>query len=196
MGLERKIDELLSSLNHNQKIEFGIFCSKRVLDLYKKVDEIEDLTIVDSSIAKGHAFERLSNIFLYITKNKDIGDLKIKELINLCEPLILDIEDIFVNRIENQVSMLVALGVDNLLRYLLNNDDEDIRYVSTNNLEILNQLKSHEYYQESDDDDKLDDYLNPIYEEELRIQIKGLEYIRKDDLNSLDKLISKSKINF
>ena len=195
MKFKKKIDELISSLNHNQKIEFGIFCNKRVLDLYKKVDETEDLTIVDSSIAKGHAFERLSNIFLHITKDKDLGDLKIKEF-NLCEPLVLDVEEIFDNTTENEVSMLVAQGVDYLLRYLLNNDGRYIRSISINTIEILNQLKSHEYYQESDDDDKLDDYLNPIYEEELRIQIKGLEYIRKDDLNSLDKLISKSKINF
>lgn len=197
MELEKKIDKLLSSLNHRQKIEFGAFCIKRVLDLYKKVDETEDLTIVDSSIAKGHAFERLSNIFSFITKEKDFDESKIKKLINLCEPLVLDIEEFFDNTTENEVSMLVAQGVDYLLRYLLHDDDKYIRYCFSNNVEILNQLKSDEYFQNNDDDDdKLYNYLDPIFKEELRVQIKGLEFIKKEDLNSLDKLISQSKINY
>lgn len=194
MKLEKKIDNLLNSLNHNQKIEFGIFCVKRALDLYKKVDETEDLSIVDPSIAKGKAFERLSNIFSFITQKTNLNNLKIKELISLCEPLILDIEEIFYNTTENEVSMLVAQGVDYLLRYLLQNDDKYIFYCSSNNIEILNQLKSDEYFQEQEDDEKLYDYLEPIFEKELIVQIKGLEYIKKEDLNSLDKLINHNKI--
>ena len=144
MSTEYKVKEFLNTLNNRQKIQFGNFCVGRVINLYKKFDEIEDSALINDSIRKGESFEQLEFIFNKI-KEGGVDDENIDQLIDKCDLLILDTEEIFDNTTLNEVSSLVAQGVDYILRFIQSNQGDYIEYCSSNNIEILNQLKSEEY---------------------------------------------------
>ncbi|WP_298538602.1 hypothetical protein [uncultured Aquimarina sp.] len=196
MSLENKVLELLNTLNKEQKKSFGIFCLERVLSLYKKVDETENLNIVDSSIKKGEAYKRLESIFNEV-KNKEISD--IDKLIEACDPLILDTEEIFDNTSENEISGLVAQGLDYLLNFEQSEDEEFIEYCSSNNIEILNQLKAREYYVQSNfkaNDDEIMNYVKPLFEKEYEIQIQAINFIKEQNLEGIKNLIKANLIEW
>ena len=116
---------------------------------------------------------------------------EIKNRINICYSLILDVEEIFDNNIPNIVASLVAQGLDYLLNFELEKSEDFIYNCSENNLEILNQLKSEYFFKiMNGDDDDLDDFLDQIFENEYKIQLKALDLIKqnnKDELNILSR---------
>ncbi|MDO6810691.1 hypothetical protein Q4603_18855 [Zobellia galactanivorans] len=197
MSLEDKVIEVLNELDEKQKKVFGIFCLERVIYLYKKIDETEDLSKVDSSIKKGEAFKLLESIFNQVKKENSIKN--IDELIDTCDLLILDTEELFDNTTENEVSSLVAQGVDYLLRFIKEKEPEYIEYCSSNNIEILNQLKSEEFYIKSGSkatDEEIMEYVEIIFEKEYKIQLQSLQLIKKGDFNLLEDLKNKSIIEW
>ncbi|WKX76204.1 hypothetical protein [Zobellia laminariae] len=197
MSLEDKVIEVLNELDEKQKKVFGIFCLERVIYLYKKIDETEDLSKVDSSIKKGEACKLLESIFNQVKKENSIKN--IDELIDTCDLLILDTEELFDNTTENEVSSLVAQGVDYLLRFIKEKEPEYIEYCSSNNIEILNQLKSEEFYIKSGSkatDEEIMEYVENIFEKEYKIQLQSLQLIKKGDFNLLEDLKNKSIIEW
>ena len=86
---------------------------------------------------------------------------------------------------------MVAQGLDYLLNFELEKSEDFIYNCSENNLEILNQLKSEYFFKiMNGDDDDLDDFLDQIFENEYKIQLKALDLIKqnkKDELNILSR---------
>jgi len=197
MSKEDKVIELISELNNNQKKSFAIYCLERVINLYAKVDEKEDLSIVDATIKKGEAFQKLQLIFNKIKNSNQVDN--IEELIAACDPLILDVEEVFDNTTENEVAVLVAQGVDYLLRYLQNEQNEYIEYCSSNNIEILNQLKSNQFYIQSNfkaSDEEIMENVDTFLEQEYEIQIQMLELVLQEKDDEIEKLLADNIISW
>ena len=198
MSTEYKVKEVLNTLNNRQKIQFGNFCVGRVINLYKKFDETEDSALINDPIRKGESFEQLEFIFNKI-KEGGVDDENIDQLIDKCDLLILDTEEIFDNTTVNEVSSLVAQGVDYILRFIQSNQGDYIEYCSSNNIEILNQLKSEEYciaINSNASNDELVGYAETFFEKEYELQIEALNLIKSEDYQSLDNLKDKSRIEW
>lgn len=198
MSTEDKVIEALNTLNNRQKIQFGIFCVGRVIDLYKKVDEAVYLILINDSIKKEDPFKQLDFIFNKI-KEESVTDENIDELVDRCNSLILDTELIFDNITVNEVSSLVAQGVDYILRFIQNSQGDCIEYCSANNIEILNQLKPEEYYIKCSskvNDDEIMGYVETFLGKEYELQIEALNLIKKEDYQSLSDLKDKSIIEW
>lgn len=198
MDLEKNLKEDINSLNNEQLTLFIISCIDRTINLYKKVDLTEDISLANENIQKGKAYTAIIELLNKIKKGNN-SEVDIKSLLIQCEPLILDVEEIFENTTENEVASLVAQNIDYLLRYKLNNDKKYVFYCSSNNLEILNQLKSKEYYEDNLPDiseSDFENYLEEIFDEELKNQIKTVEYIKSDSTKNLESLIQKTLIQW
>jgi hypothetical protein len=187
------VQESIRLLNFEEKKEFGFFCLERVIDIYKNVDLNIDISEADKNIQKGTAFLTLKAIYQFLKETNNPSVSEIKNRINVCYSLILDVEVIFDNNIPNIVASLVAQGLDYLLNFQLEKSEDFIYNCSENNLEILNQLKSDYFFKVMNgDDEDLDDFLDPIFENEYRIQLQALDLIKqdkKDELNSLSRNI-------
>jgi hypothetical protein len=185
------VQESIRLLNFEEKKEFGFFCLERVIDIYKNVDLNIDISEADKNIQKGTAFLTLKAIYQFLKETNNPSVSEIKNRINVCYSLILDVEVIFDNNIPNIVASLVAQGLDYLLNFQLEKSEDFIYNCSENNLEILNQLKSEFFFNVMNgDDEDLDDFLDPIFENEYRIQLQALDLIKqdkKDELNSLSR---------
>lgn len=188
---KKLVQESISLLNFEKKKEFGFFCLDRIIDLYKDVDLNIDISEADKNIQKGTAFITLKSIYQFLKETDNPSVSEIKNRINICYSLILDIEDIYDNNVPNIVASLVAQGLDYLLNFELEKSEDFIYNCSENNLEILNQLKSEYFFKVMDgDDNDLDDFLDQIFENEYKIQLHALDLIKqnkKDDLNILSK---------
>lgn len=194
---KKLVQESISLLNFEQTKEFGFFCLDRIIDLYADVDLNIDISEADKNIQKGTAFLTLKSIYQFLKETNNPSVAEIKNRINICYSLILDVEDIFDNDIPNTVASLVAQGLDYLLNFELEKSEDFIYNCSENNLEILNQLKSEYFFKVMNgDEEDLDDFLDPIFENEYKTQLEALDLIKqnkKDELNILagNTIISK-----
>jgi hypothetical protein len=194
---KKLVQESISLLNFEKTKEFGFFCLDRIIDLYADVDLNIDISKADKNIQKGTAFLTLKSIYQFLKETNNPSVAEIKNRINICYSLILDVEDIFDNDIPNTVASLVAQGLDYLLNFELEKSGDFIYNCSENNLEILNQLKSEYFFKViNGDDDDLDNFLDPIFENEYKTQLQALDLIeqnKKDELNILagNTIISK-----
>lgn len=194
---KKLVQESTSLLNFKKKKEFGFFCLNRVIDLYKDVDLNIDISEADKNIQKGTAFLTLKSIYEFLKETNNPSVSEIKNRINICYSLILDVEDIFDNNIPNIVTSLVAQGLDYLLNFELEKSEDFIYNCSENNLEILNQLKSEYFFKiMNGDDDNLDDFLDPIFEIEYRIQLQALDLIKQNKKEELNILSCNTIINW
>ena len=87
--------------------------------------------------------------------------------------------------------------MDYLLNFELEKSEDFIYNCSENNLEILNQLNSEYFFKVMNGgEEDLDYFLDPIFENEYKIQLQALDLIeqnKKDELNILagNTIISK-----
>jgi len=87
--------------------------------------------------------------------------------------------------------------LDYLLNFELEKSEDFIYNCSENNLEILNQLNSEYFFKVMNGgEEDLDYFLDPIFENEYKIQLQALDLIeqnKKDELNILagNTIISK-----
>ena len=194
---KKLLQESINLLNFEKTKEFGFFCLDRIIDLYADVDLNIDISEADKNIQKGTAFLTLKSIYQFLKETNNPSVAEIKNRINICYSLILDVEDIFDNDIPNTVASLVAQGLDYLLNFELEKSEDFIYNCSENNLEILNQLKSEYFFKVMNgDEEDLDDFLDPIFENEYKTQLQALDLIKqnkKDELNILagNTIISK-----
>lgn len=180
-------------MDDNQKHFFCVFCLDRVIELYKVIDQIEDLSEIDSSIKKGFAYDALNKIYLRL-KEKTDGLDDLKTLLLQIDPLILDIENVFENSTDNEVAMLVAQGVEYFIKFKIEFKDEYVIFCAYNNLEILNQMKSEEFYSQFDDDEYVDELLEEEFRKETDIQKRAIDLIRNNNFESLISLTVETKI--
>ncbi|MDW8852393.1 hypothetical protein SD960_19990 [Flavobacterium sp. MMLR14_040] len=194
---KKLVQESISLLNFEKTKEFSFFCLDRIIDLYADVDLNIDISKADKNIQKGTAFLTLKSIYQFLKETNNPSVAEIKNRINICYSLILDVEDIFDNDVPNTVASLVAQGLDYLLNFELEKSEDFIYNCSENNLEILNQLNSEYFFKVINcDEEDLDDFLDPIFESEYKIQLQAFDLIKenkKDELNILagNTIISK-----
>jgi hypothetical protein len=188
---KKLVQESIGLLNFEEKKEFVFFCLDRIIDLYKDVDLNIDISETDENIQKGTAFITLKSIYQFLKETNNPSASEIKNRMNICYSLILDVEAIYDNNIPNIVASLVAQGLGYLLNFELEKSEDFIYNCSENNLEILNQLKSEYFFKVMNgDDNDLDDFLDQIFENEYKIQLQALDLIKqnkKEDLNILSR---------
>lgn len=197
--MEKEVEKIIKELGSDNKIKFSVFCIERIIDLYKNVDDNEDISIIDSSLKKGEAYKSLKMIFDEVKNKSNMDENRLNELLDICDPLILDIEEVFDNTIENVVASIVAQSVDYLIRFYLEKDESYICYCSSNNIEILNQIKSDEYSRKINtnaNSNEINKYLCSYFNSEYNIQIKALNLILNGKFELLNDLIMNNKIFF
>lgn len=190
------MQESIDLLNFEEKKEFGFFCFDRIIDLYKDVDLNVNINIADKNIEKGTAFLTLKSIYKFLKETNKPSLFEIESRVKLSYSLILDIEELFDNNIPNILASLVAQGLNYLLIFEIEKNDELIYNCSENNLEILNQLKSEYFFKIMDgNDEDLDDFLDQIFENEYKIQLQAIELIKQNKKEELDILCRNTIIN-
>lgn len=193
---KKLVQESISLLNFEEIKEFGFFCLDRIIDLYADVDLNIDISKADTNIQKGTAFLTLKSVYQFLKEANNPSIAEIKNRINICYSLILDVEDIFDNDIQNTVASLVAQGLDYLLNFELEKSEDFIYNCSENNLEILNQLNSEYFFKVMNgDEEDLDDFLDPIFENEYKIQLQALDLIKQNKKDELNILAGNTIIN-
>ncbi|AEW86667.1 hypothetical protein C3B47_13920 [Flavobacterium columnare] len=193
---KKQMQESIDLLNFEEKKEFGFFCFDRIIDLYKDVDLNVNINIADKNIEKGTAFLTLKSIYKFLKETNKPSLFEIESRVKLSYSLILDIEELFDNNIPNILASLVAQGLNYLLIFEIEKNDELIYNCSENNLEILNQLKSEYFFKIMDgNDEDLDDFLDQIFENEYKIQLQAIELIKQNKKEELDILCRNTIIN-
>lgn len=189
-----QINKLINNLNSKQKQEFAISCFERVLFLYSYFDKNEDISLSNTYIKKGTAFFTLKSIYQIIKKPSTIKKEILIEKKSLCESLIIDIENIYDNTTENEVCMLVAQILYDIINFILTSETKFIHYCSTNTIEIINQIYTNKYFELYEDDEELEDFLEKYFIKEYSIQIKSIEYLMNN--KDLNKIIDENKITY
>ncbi len=178
---EKQIMDLLMPLDKMQKIAFGVICIRRVLTLYQLFDNKYDISIQDKSLSGSKGFDKLDAILNFIeselafSSKEQVEDL-IKKYINLVP----DSELFDLNAVV-YIAQLIAQSVLNILRFYLTGDTDYILFCTSANLEIINQIKTDQYYKDKSISESLTEreYLDNSFSREMEIEKSCIGMIKE-----------------
>jgi hypothetical protein len=187
MDINKEIHNKIENLNFIQNIQFAIFCTGRVIELYKEFDQmIKDLKLeLLNDVPNGYLL--LFNAYSFVkngnSKPDNIESLKNEELKNhldSCDKCMPDDDD--YGGFETTIAQYTASSMRYTLSYILKKDSKYIKYTSDALIEIINTIVSENYSSKYSN--------NVIFEEKRRVIV--LYYQREIEIqnNIIDKIIT------
>lgn len=172
--MEKKIEDSLKTLSKEQLMKFGLSCIERNLWLYKSMEEEA------GKLPKSKSYEVVAGIVDFIRNNiESANKTEIRAQIKKCDR----IGDYLAEEMEDFTTLCLISMIDCVLSFYLKEDIQNIILCSENCLEIINQTKSDVYVKQinADADDKeLREYLEPLFEQELKTEYEIIEQIKRE----------------
>lgn len=197
MECNSKVYSLIKKITREQKIQFGIFSIRRVVGIYEQFEKSEDSEIVNTEIPQGERYNLLISIIKYLQDNKEYDKDKIKHYIDLLESLVTDDED-DGNSTGLTIAGYVITGTIAVLEFIQNDDVKRIFWCSDSIIEIMNQVKSEEYYSKYPDysDDEIEKLVDASIDDEVKIEKEIITMIQSDlGMEELEQYIEKNLVN-
>jgi hypothetical protein len=112
------------------------------------------------------------------------------------EKLLLD--DDIESGIEKQIFFHYVVIIIHILEYIKENKNEYIELCSDGMVEIINQVKSDEYYKNNEKctDEELERYTDLMIDEEVKKEIEIIKIIKSGNKEMLNEYIENNKIEY
>lgn len=196
MAIEDNLKNIINDLSKENKIRFGSACVHRFKSLYKYFDNDYDISLSTPILSKGDGYSYLVDILYFIDEKLVVAS---KDEINLHiqknDPLIVDL-DLYGSSVDTYVANLVAQSVNFILEFGKTENNMKIYYCIDVFLEILNQIKSEDFYKKNPTatDFELVKYLDIIFANEIRIEESLVDYISRNDYKTVKNIVMREQI--
>jgi hypothetical protein len=194
--LEDEMKKSLNKLSKDDLLQFGIYS----IEQYKHFDKKYDISLMDETVPQGSGYKIITGLFNFVKKdmflcNAENIAVKIEQCKNLIpDPEIYDTDwicyfaELVIKSIMNIMELHISDNVNNNKSY----------YFTRCCLEIVNELRGSEYYEQEEHKDAFSidiEYLEEYFINELEIEEKIIGMIKnKENIENVNIFIDDNKI--
>lgn len=194
ISYQDKIKYLLSDLNFSQRRLFGIFCIRRIIDLYENIDDFININEMNKSLKKGDASILMRKIYNRLINDTTYTITELSEMRELCDFLVIDTDNIYHSTTENIVFKIVAECVYTFLSFLIDKKLNDILDCSVLVIDVINAQISDLLFSLLKDENKYYSEVERLFEVEYSIQIQAINFIYNNKIDEINNLIKTTTI--